>query len=117
MQSTAIWKGAAILVLLGAMSVGAPVFASGTYASRPPRPPASVDRGLYELGKKVFTGEFVRASVPGTAASQGDLLRDLYERLPHKARAKSQLASYAGQLTAEQIDALLYFMKKRYRIR
>lgn len=116
MQSTAISKGLATLVLLSALSAGIPVFASGTYASRPPRPPSSVDRGLYELGKKVFAGEFVRSSAPGGIVSQGDLLSDLHERLPHKARSKSQIASYAGQLTAEQVDALLYFVKKRYRV-
>ena len=117
MQSMDIWKGAAITLLLGAMSVAAPVLASGTYTSRPPRPPSSVDRGLYELGKKIFAGEFEPVSSPSIAASQGDLLSELHERLPHKTRAKSQIVGYAGQLTAAQIDALRYFMKKRYRIR
>lgn len=68
------------------------------------------------MGKKVFAGEFATATAPDNAASQADILSDLHERLPRKARTKSTIKSYAGQLTAKQIEALRYFLKKRYKI-
>jgi hypothetical protein len=103
-----------LCLLLGSASQA---LASGSYSGRPPRPPSSVDRGLYELGKKVFAGKFAMASEPGDASSQGALLSSLQQRLPRKARAKAEFASYAGQLSAEQIEGLQYFLSKRYKIR
>jgi hypothetical protein len=117
MRERVTWKFLPVLVLLITVGIADHALASGSYTGRPPRPPSSVDRGLYEMGKKVFAGEFVVASAPGSAASQSELLSGLHERLPHKARAKSEIASYAGQLSAEQVKALQYFLKKRYKIR
>jgi hypothetical protein len=116
MKSTTLWTSISILALLAALSVSNLALASGSYSGRPPRPPSSVDRGAYELGKKVFAGEFTKAATPGDAASQATLLTSLHENLPAKARSKSKIASYSGQLSDEQVVALQYFLKKRYKI-
>ena len=57
----AIAKSIPILALVLALGAGNLALASGSYTGRPPRPPASIDRGMYELGKKVFAGEFAPA--------------------------------------------------------
>ena len=69
------------------------------------------------MGKKVFAGEFAKSATPADAAAQGELLTDLHESLPRKARLKSNIQDYAGQLSTEQIEALQYFLQKRYKIK
>jgi len=94
----------------------APALASGTYGGRPASPPASVDRSSYELGKKVYAGEFERSANAAAAEAQRAALTSLQERLPIRARTDVDLPSYAGQLDDAQYDALLYFLKKRFKV-
>lgn len=117
MQWRRVLRVIPILVLFAATSVGELAFASGSYRGRPPRPPSSVDRGAYELGKKVFAGEFAKSSAHGDAVVQTELLTNLHENLPRRAHARSKIVSYAGQLSEEQIEALRYFLKKRYKVK
>jgi hypothetical protein len=91
-------------------------FGSGSYSGRPSNPGISIDRASYELGKKVFAGQFPRSDQAGDAAVQLELLENLQNRLPLKARAGVSLVNYAGQLDDEQVEALQYFLKKRYKV-
>jgi hypothetical protein len=93
------------------------VEASGSYSSRPARPPSSVDRNAYELGKKIFAGEFTPGSQQSEAAEQKRLLEELRGRLPAAARARSNFTELGGRLDDEQVAALQYYLKKRYKIR
>ena len=105
-----------ICAVLASAVVAAPAFASGTYRGRPASPPASIDRSSYELGKKVYAGQFERSDNAAAADAQREALGSLQERLPRRARAEVDLPSYAGQLDDEQYDALLYFLKKRFKV-
>ena len=104
----------ALLVPLGLVGLVGEAHSSGTYAGRPPRPPASIDRASYELGKKVFAGEFVAEA--GDREAQTALLVALQDKLPSRARTRADLPTYAGRLNSEQIEALQYFLKKRYKV-
>jgi len=105
---------AALLALLVPLGLVGAAHSSGTYAGRPPRPPASIDRASYELGKKVFAGEFVAEE--GDREAQTTLLAALQEKLPSRARTRADLPTYAGRLNSQQIEALQYFLKKRYKV-
>jgi hypothetical protein len=89
---------------------------SGSYSGRPSQAAASIDRPSYELGKKVFAGQFTRTDRAAESVSQAELLESLQRQLPLKARTHVELASYAGQLDDEQLAALQYFLKKRYKV-
>jgi len=106
----------AICSALVALALAGPAFASGTYRGRPASPPASVDRSSYELGKKIYAGQFTRTANPGAAESQRSALASLQERLPLRARTSVDLTAHAGQLDDEQYAALLYFLKKRFKV-
>lgn len=98
---------------------------SGSYSIRPPRPPASIeltkdaDRERYELGKKIYTG---KARLGGqtsmdTMNQQEARLRALQSRLPESAQKKTNLPALAGRLTPAEIDALEYYVNKRYPVK
>ncbi len=101
---------------LAAAIAAGPAFASGTYRGRPASPPASIDRSAYELGKKIYSGQFARSENPAAADEQRAALEALQARLPMRARNDVDLAGYAGQLDDEQYAALLYFLKKRFKV-
>lgn len=103
----------ATLGLIVALSLHGAAYASGTYTGRPPRPPTSVDRAAYALGKQVFAGEFTPSA--GNAETQASQLLALYKKLPKKANARHDITEYAGKLSDEQMDALRYFLLKRYK--
>lgn len=105
-----------VMALLATGVAATPAFASGTYRGRPASPPASIDRSSYEIGKKVYAGRFERSANPDAAESQRTALAALQERLPIRARAEVDLPNYAGQLDDEQYAALLYFLKKRFKV-
>ena len=93
-----------------------PTLASGSYTSRPPQPGAagaSVDRALYSLGQRIFTGKIKPdAAVP--AEPQTERLERLQGVLPKRTAAKTDLISLAGKLSTEQLDALEYYVNLRY---
>lgn len=108
--------GAAVVATMVLAVSAAPALASGTYGGRPASPPASVDRASYELGKKVYAGQFARSANAAATAAQRAALTELQERLPIRARNDVDLPSYAGQLDDAQYEALLYFLKKRFKV-
>jgi len=90
--------------------------ASGSYTSRPPHPPAkekSADRAKYSLGMRVFDGK-VKFDAQADPGAQRDRLKALQARLPERVAKKKDLPSLAGKLTAEQLDALEYYVNHRY---
>jgi hypothetical protein len=105
---------AALLVGSGAAQ------ASGSYNARPPRVPQPegrdrVDQEKYALGKQVYNHK-AKLTVDASAdrATQERRLRDLEMRLPERARRDANLTSMAGKLSAQQLDALDYYISKRY---
>src|SRR5688572_11050957 len=99
------------------------VEASGTYTVRPPRPPGLVrrdaipeQRDKYEEGKRIYSGKAkltTRQSAANTA-EQEKRLRALQARLPESAAKETDLTALAGKLTWEQLDALEYYVRKKY---
>lgn len=106
---------AAVLALLVPLGPVGEAHSSGTYSGRPPRPPTSIDRASYELGKKIFAGEFVENEA-SNREPQIALLEELQDKLPSRARARADLPAYAGKLNPDQLEALRYFLKKRYKV-
>ncbi len=89
--------------------------ASGTYRGAPVQGAGALDTPKYELGKRLFAGE-----VTGTAAAadarQLERLQQLQGRLPLAVRKRANLGALAGRLATEQLEALEYFLKVRYRV-
>lgn len=104
--------------LLG-MAAVVPVFASGSYSNRLPTPPAKSDGGMkldrekYGLGQKIYDGK-IKLLAADHAVAQMDRLKALQARLPASAARKKNLAALAGKLSAEQLDALEYFVQRRF---
>jgi|SRR5204863_7125840 len=95
---------------------------SGSYSIRPPRPPSPVgvtkdtDRERYELGKKIYSGKAHLTADPSAdiKAQQETRLRALQARLPESAQKKTDLPALAGRLTPAEMDALEYYVNKRF---
>ena len=99
------------------------VEASGSYTPRPPRPPGIVrrdavpeQRDKYEEGKRIYAGKtrLTAKQTSAIAAEQEKRLRALQARLPESASKSTDLTALAGKLTWEQLDALEYYVTKRY---
>jgi hypothetical protein len=98
---------------------------SGSYSSRPPRPPALIqmtkdaDKEKYELGKRIYSGKARLSGQPATdaAKTQQARLRTLQARLPASAQKKTNLTTLAGRLTPAEMDALEYYVNKRFPIK
>lgn len=107
------------LIVAAAIVLPAAVNASGTYTSRPPRPPVRGDGGerldsaRYDLGKRIYTGK-ATLTTAGAAAGQEARLRTLQGRLPAKEQRKVDLTALSGKLNAEQLDALEYYVAHRF---
>jgi hypothetical protein len=106
---------AALLEATAAVSA----FASGSYSSRPPVPPAKagdamkLDREKYGLGQKVYEGA-VMTPGGGSAEAQMARLKAAQMKLPADAAKTKDLVSLAGKLSAAQLDALEYFVAHRF---
>lgn len=95
---------------------------SGSYSLRPPRPPTAVertrdaDKERYELGKNIYTGKARLSAQPsmGTMKTQEARLKALQSRLPDSAQKKTNLPALAGRLTSGEMDALEYYVNKRF---
>ena len=98
------------------------LYASGSYSIRPPRPPSPVgatkdnDREKYELGKKIYSGKAHLTAEPSAdiRAQQEARLKALQSRLPESAQKKTDLTALAGRLTPAELDALEYYVNKRF---
>ena len=104
--------------LLGAAAT-APAFASGSYAGRPPQPPAKsggsmkMDQEKYGLGQKVYDGG-VMTPGGGEADAQMTRLKAVQMKLPADAAKMKDLVALAGKLTDAQLAALEYFVAQRF---
>ena len=69
------------------------------------------------IGKKVFTGKADLSEFDATREPpQREVLTSITARLPRRARSKAELVELAGRLADEQLDALRYYVKVRYKI-
>lgn len=110
--------------LLGytAISLAMPLsaLASGSYVVRPPVPSVEtevVERAKYSLGKRIFNGKFKpdpEKAVDADAEKQQPRLKKLQKLLPERVARKKQLADFVGKLTTEQLEALEFYVNKRY---
>ncbi|ACB73588.1 hypothetical protein [Opitutus terrae] len=115
-------KSSVCLTLLAALfgaTAAVPAFASGSYAGRPPSPPAKstsgmkLDRAKYGLGQKVYEGA---AMTPGggEADAQRPRLQAAQRKLPAEAMREKDLPALAGKLSDAQLEALEYFVEQRF---
>lgn len=115
MQKTRLIIPAIALALTGS------ALASGSSPSRPPRPPrdfapaaSEVDSTRYALGKSVFNGKAKHVANPAAAKKQKSRLTQLAAA---SGKDGASLPALAGQLSTEQMDALDYFVSKRFGVR
>jgi hypothetical protein len=108
------------VLFLGALVAGVgtshSLVASGSYTARPPQPPAtkkSFDRARYSLGQHLFDGK-VKLKAQTEAEPQEKRLSALQAHLPKRLSKKTNLPDLAGKLTAEQLDALEYYVHQRF---
>lgn len=104
------------LALLLALPVA--LCASGTYTARPPRPAApgqaqKMDSAKYDLGKRIYNGKATLTAAPAPAGAEARLAA-LQARLPAGEQKKTNLPALGGKLTAEQLDALEYYVGQRF---
>jgi hypothetical protein len=110
-------------LLLPALVLFLPLFAlgSGSYTSRPPRPPAStpsIDSDKYNLGKQIYSGKAtLGAANADVAAQQSPRLKELQDKLPRSAQRTANLPDLAGKLSTAQMQALEYYLEVRYKIK
>ena len=113
------------LILLTLAIAPSLLLASGSYSSRPPRPPTVVertkdaDKEKYELGKHIYSGKARLSGQPGAdaAKAQEARLQTLQARLPESAQKKTNLPALAGRLTAAEMEALEYYVNKRFPVK
>lgn len=110
-----------ILTLAATLLIGggAPTLleASGSYPGPAIRPAVRVITAKYELGKAVFNGKATMSAGAGNAEAQGEKLAAWQKALPVAAAKTVNLPAFAGKLTAEQMDALQYFIEVRYNLK
>ena len=92
--------------------------ASGSYVRSASHRAGLDDYPKYALGKSVSTGSVALPETPSdSAGEQEPVLDELQTQLPRSARARLDLPALAGRLTPDQLEALQYYLKVRYRIR
>jgi hypothetical protein len=72
-----------------------------------------LDSAKYDLGKRVYNRKSTLGTVSGPTG-QEERLRAIEARLPEKEQKKANLAALAGKLSAEQLDALDYYVTHRF---
>ena len=106
-----------LVPLLALMLGSASAYGSGSYKGKGRRPPNGLEATQYNLGKKVFTH---KADLPEPTAElateQSEELQALAAALPVKAQRRSNLVALAGRLSAEELDALTYYVSIRYKV-
>lgn len=107
-----------VLALLIALLYATAAGASGSYVRAASHRAGLDDYPKYELGRSVSQG---RIPLPEPQAEvreqQAQVLAELADQLPRSARARLDLAGMAGRLSFEQLDAVRYYLKIRYRVR
>lgn len=111
-------------LLSGSLFVASSLRASGSYPPNPPRlggdALAKIDSVAYNLGKLVFTN---RLELPGTPPPNVDpaanraRLSTIQTALPERVGQQVDLPALAERLNAEQIEALVYYLSIRFRIK
>lgn len=112
------------LVLSLGLSLGSgPVGASGTYPPAPPRLrsdiTAEIDPAAYNKGKLIFAGKatFEGSSLnPDQLQKNREILEDVASRIPARARDQIDVATLAEKLNDAENDALLYYLRLRFRL-
>jgi hypothetical protein len=112
-----------VLVLIAMAAQPTKLLGSGSYCLRPPRPPAGAveDSQKYECGKAIFAGkvalsEQTKEQPRAQVQMQYIRLRQLQEKLPARVKKTVDLPNLAGRLSSEQLAALEYFLKVRYKV-
>jgi len=111
------------LILLGlGLWIPTPTEASGTFRPFPPRPPAAtdLDRERYELGRAILTRRvrLRRQRLSSTQLQQQTRqLETMQRQLPRSLQRRLDLPRLAPFLTPSQLDALGYYLSRRYNIR
>jgi hypothetical protein len=107
-----------LIIPLLALALTASALASGSAPTRPPRPPqgfepatTQTDEAKYALGKSVFTGKAQHVANPSATKKQRARLTELAAK---SGKAGASLPSLAGKLSNEQMDALDYYVNKRF---
>ena len=111
-------SSALLCAALVAAAATTPALASGSYGSRPPKPPAvgdsmKMNQEKYGLGQKVYEGG-VMTPGGGNADAQMARLKALQAMLPADAMKMKNLPALAGKLSAAQLDALEHFVAQRF---
>ncbi len=117
-RDSVLWLARRTAILIAAACLGGPVWASGSYAGRPPQPPAGLvaEAQRYELGKAIYARRFPLQDQAVDRVSQAAILLKLQEQLPASAKQQVDLREFAGKLNSDQLGALAHFIKTRYRI-
>jgi hypothetical protein len=111
------------LLCYTAISLSVPIssLASGSYVARPPVPSVqskAEERAKYSLGKRIFNDKLKpdaeQAVVEGAAEKQQPRLEKLQKLLPERVARKKDLTDFAGKLNQEQLDALEFYVNKRF---
>lgn len=112
------WRSSLMIMVMVMVAAASPVWASGSYAGRPPQPPAGLvaDAQRYELGKAIYAHRFPLQDQAVDRIYQAGILLKLQEKLPASARQKTDLREFAGKLNSDQLAALAHFLQMRYRI-
>ncbi len=110
----------ALTALLGAGTATA-LFASGSYVGRPPKPPKQglemqINQQKWELGKQVYNNESVRLG-GGDVEVQRPRLQAVQAMLPPDIARDKDFVSLAGAFSEAQLDALEYFVKRRFPVK
>ncbi|MGF1656350.1 MAG: hypothetical protein ACFCU3_05150 [Verrucomicrobiales bacterium] len=116
------WRSSICLfsaLLLFGLVDSVPLRASGTFRPFPPRPPgeSDIDRDRYELGRAIFTRRFqLEPQRLGASELQrrASILNQLQSILPRSIGARIQLPAFAPLVTEQQLEALIYYVEKRY---
>ncbi len=106
------------LIPMLALAFTGSALASGSAPMHPPRPPQNfspaagkMDDARYALGKAVFTGKAKPIANPSAAKKQKTRLNQLASAI---GKGGSSLPALAGKLSGEQMDALDYYVSKRF---
>jgi hypothetical protein len=112
-----MWLRTSITVLLVLLHASA-AFASGSYVRTASHRAGLDDYPRYELGRSVSQGRLPLPEPEAEAREhQARELASLEVQLPRSARARLDLPGLAGRLSSEQLDAVRYYLKVRYRVR
>ena len=103
------------VVVLSCLCIGSSAHASGSYIRRPPKPPKQQERVLYTLGKDIFNGKVSLEQQSESGFKEE--LSEFQEQLPDTVQQRVNLTMLTGQLNNAQMEALAFYLFKRYKVR